>query len=104
MDFETLSLEKRYSCRNFQSRPVEKEHIDKILKAGHIAPTAVNRSPQRILVVQSREGMEKLARCTRYTFNAPAAMIVCYNRDEAWVRNIDGKWAAISMPLSLQPT
>lgn len=91
MDFATLATEKRYSCRSYLARPVEGEKLNAILRTAHAAPTAVNRSPQRILVIQSPEGMEKLARCTRYTYGAPMALVVCYHRDEAWVRSYDGK-------------
>ena len=45
---------------------------------------------KRITFITS-EGMQKLAQCTHYTYGAPAALIVCYNDDEVWVRNYDGK-------------
>lgn len=35
----------RYSCRSFDSKPVESEKITKILQAGQVAPTCVNRQP-----------------------------------------------------------
>ncbi len=91
MYFEKLAAEKRYSCRSFEQRPVEKSDMDKILEAGRIAPTAGNFQPQRIIVVNTPEGMRKLAQCTHYTYGAPAALIVCYDENEVWVRNYDGK-------------
>ena len=51
---------------------------------------AVRRQPQRLVVVQSKEGMERLARCTR-DFGAPTAVIVCADTSEAWTRKYDGK-------------
>lgn len=53
-------------------------------------PTGANRQPQRLIVVQSAEGMERLARCTR-DFKAPCAIIVCADTDEVWTRKYDGK-------------
>ena len=44
MDFTTL-IQNRYSCRAFDPKPVEQEIIDRILEAGRIAPTAVNKQP-----------------------------------------------------------
>lgn len=82
---------KRYSVREFMDKPVAQADIDSILQAGHLAPTACNRQPQRILVVNSDEGIGKLRRCTGSHFNAPAAMIVCYDKEECWVRDYDGK-------------
>lgn len=90
MDFLELA-EKRYSVRKFEDRPVDPEQIDKILRAGQLAPTACNCQPQRILVVNSGEAVKKLRKCTGCHFNAPVAMLVCYDKSECWVRNRDGK-------------
>lgn len=75
MDFLKLA-KKRYACRKYLSRQVEPEKLELILEAGRVAPIGANRQPQRLVVVQSKEGMERLARCTR-DFGAPTAVIVC---------------------------
>ncbi|GKU23901.1 nitroreductase [Clostridium folliculivorans] len=90
MNFIELAKE-RYSVRNFDSRKVEKEKLDLILEAGRIAPTAANLQPQRILVVESDEAVAKLKDCTIYSFNAPMALIVCADKNEAWKRKYDEK-------------
>ena len=92
-DFSTrndLYAKKRYACRKYLSRQVEPEKLELILEAGRVAPTGANRQPQRLVVVQSKEGMERLARCTR-DFGAPTAVIVCADTSEAWTRKYDGK-------------
>ena len=89
MDFLKLA-KKRYACRKYLSRQVEPEKLELILEAGRVAPTGANRQPQRLMVVQSKEGMERLARCTR-DFGAPTAVIVCADTSEAWTRKYDGK-------------
>ena len=89
MDFLTLA-KKRYACRKYTTAKVEPEKLDIILEAGRVAPTGANRQPQRLIVVQSPEGMERLARCTR-DFGAPCAIIVCADTREAWTRQYDGK-------------
>lgn len=81
----------RYSVRKFQPQPLREEDLKKILAAGHLAPTACNRQPQRILVVNTPEGIAKLRRCTECHFGAPAALLVCYDRDDCWRRKYDGK-------------
>ncbi|MEE1225379.1 MAG: nitroreductase family protein [Clostridia bacterium] len=95
MDFLTLAAD-RYSVRKFENKHLEKEIIDKILSAGHIAPTGCNYQPQRILVINTDESIEKLKKCTKCHFNAPTAMLICYNKDESWVRKYDG---ALSAPV-----
>ena len=95
MEFEKLIAD-RYSVRKFENRHLEKEIIDKIISAGHIAPTGCNNQPQRILILNTDEAIEKLKTCTKCHFNAPTAMLVCYNKDESWVRPYDG---ALSAPV-----
>ncbi len=89
MDFLSLA-KKRYACRSYQQRKVEPEKIAAILEAGRVAPTGANRQPQRLVVVESAEGMERLARCTR-DFGAPLAIIVRADTNEVWTRKYDGK-------------
>ena len=95
MDFEKI-ISERYSVRNFKNTPLMQEDIDSILKAGHLAPTGCNYQTQRILVIKSDEAIEKLKKCSKCHFDAPCAMLVCYNRDESWVRPYD---KAISAPV-----
>lgn len=90
MDFLELAAA-RYSVRGFADKPVEQNVIDKLLQAALLAPTACNRQPQRILVINSGEGIQKLRKCTECHFNAPAAMLVCYDKNDCWVRGYDGK-------------
>ncbi|HBG9031155.1 TPA: nitroreductase family protein, partial [Clostridioides difficile] len=56
MNFVELA-KKRYSCRNYQDRKVEKEKLDKVLDVARIAPTGGNRQPQRLIVIQEKEGL-----------------------------------------------
>lgn len=95
MEFEKL-ISDRYSVRNFKKEPLSEEVIEKILSAGHKAPTGCNYQPQRILVLNTETAMTKLRKCTKCHFNAPAAMLVCYNKDESWQRPYDG---ALSAPV-----
>ena len=88
MDFEKVITE-RYSVRKFENKHLEQEIIDKILNAGHVAPTGCNFQPQRILVLNTDESVEKLKSCTKCHFDAPCAMLVCYNKDESWTRPYD---------------
>jgi len=89
-DFLRLAAE-RYSVRKFSDRPIERDIMDKILEAGRLAPTACNGQPQRVLVLSSKESMEKLRKCTECHFDATAAILVCYDKDVCWKRGYDGK-------------
>lgn len=83
--------ENRFSVRAFSEKKVERAVIEKILKAGQLAPTACNRQPQRIFVIESEEALEKLRKCTASHYHAPLAFLICYDRDECWKREFDGK-------------
>ena len=71
MRFLDLAKE-RYSVRKFSDKPVEQEKLDLIVEAGRIAPTAHNNQPQRILVLQGKEAMEKLLILQAVLFNTEA--------------------------------
>lgn len=84
----------RFSCRKFDSRSVEQKKIDLILESARVAPTAVNKQPQRILVIDDKSIIEQLKECTKYTFDAPLCFVICVNRDLAYNRGYDGKNSA----------
>lgn len=90
MDFIELA-KRRYSVRSFLARPIPRRELELILRAGQLAPTACNRQPQRILVIDSAEALDKLRRCTQSHFNAPAALLVCCDTRKCWTREYDGK-------------
>lgn len=50
MEFSKLA-KKRYSVRSYNGKKVEKEKLEKILEAAHVAPTAANLQPVRLLVI-----------------------------------------------------
>ena len=83
MTFQELA-HARYSVRSFQDRPIEEEHLNLILEAGRVAPTACNFQPQKIYVAKSAEAREKLASVCRCTFGAPVILVVCYDRERDW--------------------
>lgn len=95
MEFTNL-IEERYSVRSFKPEHLPGEVLEKILRAGHLAPTGCNYQPQRILVLNTDESMEKLRSCTKCHFGAPTALLVCHNTAESWVRKYDG---ALSSPV-----
>ena len=44
----------RTSVRSYEDRPVEKEKIEKLLRAGMAAPTAVNKQPWHLLSLRTK--------------------------------------------------
>ena len=95
MEFERL-ISERYSVRSYREEHLSQTVIDRILAAGHKAPTGCNYQPQRILVINTDESIARLCTCTRSHFGAPTAMLICHNKNESWRRPYDG---ALSSPV-----
>lgn len=89
MDFIEIA-KKRYSVRSYQDKKVEEEKLHKILEAAHVAPTAANLQPVRLITVQSSEGLGKIGKGANL-YGAPLAIIVCADHSKAWVRPFDKK-------------
>ena len=61
MEF-TEVVRNRYSCKNFDAgKAVDAAKLTEILEAGRVAPTAKNFQEQKIYVIQSAEGLAKIA-------------------------------------------
>lgn len=89
-------IKERFSVRSFKEEKLSDKDIETILNAGHLAPTGCNNQPQRVYVLQSDDAIEKLKGCTKCHFNAPNAMLVCYNKDEVWRRKYDSKSSGVA--------
>lgn len=80
----------RCAVRSYKEKQVEPEKIEQILQAAHVAPTAGNLQPVRLIAVQSKEGLSKLGKAAN-VYGAPLALIVCADHGTAWTRPFDGK-------------
>lgn len=76
MDFLELAAD-RYSVRSCSDRPIEPGKMGRILKAAQLAPTAVNYQPQKIYILKSPEGIEKIRSLTQFVYDAPVVLLVC---------------------------
>lgn len=70
------SIFHRISVRKFEDRPVEKEKIMQILRAGMQAPSACNQQPWEFYVVTDKEKIQELAKVTPYSGCAAGAPVV----------------------------
>lgn len=92
---------KRYSVRQYEARPVEREKVDAIIEAGRLAPSAHNFHPTRVIVCDTPELLAKAAACEpRFEregslFGAPLSIVVCAKSADAWTRSYDGMSSAL---------
>ncbi len=89
MDFIEIA-KKRYSVRSYKKQKVEKEKLEKILEAAHVAPTAANLQPIHLLVIQEEESLAKVNKAAN-TYAAPLVIVVCADHKKAWTRPFDHK-------------
>jgi len=83
----------RESVRSYDpGRPVPRETIERILEAGRLAPSAVNRQPWRFLVVSSPEALARVrpAYGKQWFQDAPHILAVAGEPAAAWTRKYDG--------------
>ena len=92
MEYEKL-IRERFSTRKFKDDMVSDELITKILEAGNVAPTAKNNQPQKIYVVKSSDGIEKIDKITKCRYNAPVVLIIASDMMlEATNLGVDNIW------------
>ncbi len=74
----------RRSVRNFLEKDVEKEKIDRLLRAAMQAPSAANQQPWEFLVVTGKENLNTLSQCSPYAAslkNAKVGIVVLANQE-----------------------
>ncbi len=82
----------RYSCRKYDSRPVEQEKLEQLLEAGRIAPSAVNLQPWHFYVFRDPGALERVHQVYHREWfrSAPCVIVLCSDHERSWKRK-DGK-------------
>jgi len=83
----------RYSCRKYDSRPLEQEKLDLVLEVGRIAPSAVNFQPWHFYVIRGEEQLKRfhVAYHREWFQTAPCVIVICSDHSRSWKRKADGK-------------
>lgn len=79
----------RKSVRDYLTKEVPGEVLDRVLEAARLAPSANNRQEWRFIVVQGRAMREKLAAAAlsqRFVGEAPIVLVCCAETDEHVMR------------------
>lgn len=85
----------RVSVRQFTGDKLSNEQIDKILRAGMAAPTAVNKQPWAFVVVDDENVLSVLGqtlRSSRIENGASHAIVVCGDLNKALEGEAQGYW------------
>ena len=85
------SIFHRISVRKYEDKPVEKEKIMEILKAGMQAPSACNQQPWEFYVVTDKEKIRELSKATPYSgcaAGAPVVIVPVYRKEGLVVQDM----------------
>jgi len=78
------AIKERCSVRSYQSQPVEREKMNRVLEAARLAPSASNRQEWRFVVVQNsntRQHLMKAAKGQAFVGEAPVIIACCAKTD-----------------------
>jgi nitroreductase len=91
MAFSEL-IRKRYSVRAYKPDPIPAEALQQVLEAARLAPTAANRQPFQLIVIQTAGCEADLRRIypRAWFIQAPLIVCMCGLPAKGWVR-VDGK-------------
>ena len=99
-------LMNRRSIRKYQTKEVEQEKVEQIIKSALLAPSSRTRRPWEFIVVTDKELLQKLAQCKEHSASflaeAPLGVVVIANPEvcDVWVE--DCSIAAIIIQLTAQ--
>ncbi len=77
----------RTSIRAYQDQPVEEEKIEQLLKAAMAAPSAGNKQPWRLVVIQDKSTLEAISEnlnTMKMAKEAALAIVVCGDLDDTF--------------------
>ena len=92
------AIQKRKSVRSYDTKPVPKEMLNKILEAARIAPSAGNIQPWHFIVVTDAEKRNELSKgiFAKWLSGAPAVIVACGDTEAS------PDWYAVDTSLALE--
>lgn len=97
-------LKKRHSVRAYASKPVPQEALDRVIEAFIGAPTAANKQPLGLLVIETAGREEELAKVygRAWFTQAPLVLAVCTEPARAWTRSDGKNFADVDAAISFE--
>ena len=79
------AIQKRFSVRAYQDKPVEEAQLQQVLEAARLAPSGGNRQEWRFVVVRDAETRQRLAQAASgqaFVGQAPVVIAACAAEEE----------------------
>ncbi len=95
-------MESRYSVRAYKPDAVEPDKLESVLQAANWAPTACNRQPFRLIVLETRGREAELGRIYHrpWFVQAPVIIAIVTLPDEAWSRRDGANYAFVDAAIA----
>ncbi len=103
MEFREL-VRRRYSVRSYRSVPVPDEVLERVLDAFVLAPTAANRQPFGLIVMETQGHEQELRRVYNAEWFAqepPLVVCACAIPQEAWRRRDGKNYADVDVAIAM---
>ena len=100
MDFSEL-VKTRYSVRDYKPDPVGEVALRQVLEAARMAPTAANRQPFQLIVIQTDGREDELRRIYNrdWFVHAPLVICACGIPSGAWTRADNENYAVVDVAI-----
>lgn len=86
------AIEKRRSIRKYRKKKVEREKLNRVMDAAHLAPSAKNVQPWKILLVEDdslKAGLVEAAKGQQFLKEAHYIVVMCTNEKECYQEHGD---------------
>ncbi len=97
------TIKKRYSCRSYLAKPIEKEKLQRVLEAARQAPSAKNLQDWRFVIVTQEEKRKQTAVAANeqmFIASAPAILVCCSITD--YVMRCGQKISSIDVSIAME--
>ena len=99
----TEAIENRYSCRNYEDKPIEPDKLSLIFEAARLAPSAKNLQDWRFVAVTDpaiKHSLAVAANEQMFIAQAPVVIAACSNSD--YVMRCGQRIGAIDVSIALE--
>ena len=92
------AVQERKSIRAYQEKAVPREKLERILEAGRLAPSAINREPWHFIAVTNSEKRKALSKgpFAKFIAQAPLIIVVCGDKKAS------PDWYAVDASLAVE--
>jgi len=94
----------RRSIRKYKVKRIEEEKLFRVLEAGRLSPSAVNKQPWHFIVITDPEIRRKMKEAygRSWFYEAPVIIVVCVDPTIAWVRGDGEKFWKVDGAIAMQ--